>query len=72
MRESVIRGLSGAGQTRVWNIMLDLIVQTGKFLPGTSDLSKFTRESERRVWIFLAIDRLTGELLDQQVEDVPD
>lgn len=72
MRESVIRGLSGAGQTRVWNIMLDLIVQTGKVLPGAANLSNFNKESERRLWIFLAIDRLTGEVLDQQVEDVPD
>jgi len=72
MRESIIRALADGGQTRVWNIMLDLIAQTGKLTPGTDDLNKFTKESERRVWVFLAIDRLTGEVLDQQVEDVPD
>lgn len=74
MRESVIRALADGGQTRVWNIMLDLIVQTGRLVPSpaTTGLDKFTRESERRVWVYLAIDRLTGEVLDQQVEEVLD
>jgi hypothetical protein len=74
MRESVIRALADGGQTRVWNIMLDLVVQTGKLVPSpaTTGLDKFTRESERRVWVYLAIDRLTGEVLDQQVEEVLD
>jgi hypothetical protein len=72
MREAVIRALADGGQTRVWNIMLDLVVQTGRLVAGASDLNKFTRESERRVWVFLAIDRLTGKILDQQVEEIPD
>ncbi|RFC42644.1 MAG: hypothetical protein DVB28_001804 [Verrucomicrobia bacterium] len=72
MREAVIRALADGGQTRVWNIMLDLIVQTGRLKPRARDLTQFTKSAERRVWVFLAIDRLTGEVLDQQVEDVPD
>ena len=72
MREAVIRALADGGQTRVWNIMLDLIVQSGKLARRAGDLSQFSKEAERRVWVFLAIDRLTGEVLDQQVEDVAD
>jgi hypothetical protein len=71
MRESIIRALADGGQTRVWNIMLDLVAQTGRCL-DPRNLEKFTKESERRVWVFLAIDRLTGEILDQQTEDIAD
>lgn len=71
MRESVIRALVDGGQTRVWNIMLDLVVQTGKLKPRAATLGQFNKDAERRVWVFFAIDRLTGEVLDYQVEDVP-
>ena len=70
MREAIIRALADSGQTRVWNIMLDLIVQTGRLPATASDLKQFNKEGEHRVWVYLAIDRLTGEVLDQQVEDV--
>jgi hypothetical protein len=70
MREAVVRALVDSGQTRVWNIMLDLIVQTGRLPSAASDLKQFVKEGEHRVWVFLAIDRLTGEVLDKIVEDV--
>ena len=72
MRESVIRALADGGQTRVWNIMLDLVVQTGKLKPKATTLAQFNKDAERRVWVFFAIDRLTGEILDYQVEDITD
>ena len=70
MREAVVRALVDSGQTRVWNIMLDLIVQTGRLPSAATDLKQFVKEGEHRVWVFLAIDRLTGEVLDKIVEDV--
>ncbi len=69
-QEAVIRALAGAGQTRVWNLMMDVIVQTGQIPPGGRDLSQFVRNAEARAWVFLAIDRFTGEVLDRQVEMV--
>ncbi len=67
-RESVLRALSDGGQTRVWNLMVDMIVQTGRLPPIASKLADFVIEGQNRVWVFLAIDRLTGEILDQQME----
>ena len=69
-RESVIRALANAGTTRVWNLMIDVIAQTGRFPSGTSSLSNFNVEGERRYWVHVAIDRYTGKILDEQVEEV--
>jgi hypothetical protein len=69
-QEAVIRALAGAGQTRVWNLMMDVIVQTGQIPPGGRGLGQFVRNAEARAWVFLAIDRFTGEVLDRQVEMV--
>ena len=67
-RESALRALVDGGQTRVWNLMVDLIVQTGKLTPTARSLEDFLRMGERRAWVFLSIDRLTGQVIDQQVE----
>jgi hypothetical protein len=72
LRECVMRALADGGQTRVWNLMLDLVVQTGRFASSASKLEDFVRVGENRVWVYLAIDRLTGEILDQQLEWVTD
>jgi hypothetical protein len=69
-QEAVIRALAGAGQTRVWNLMMDVVVQSGQIPPGGRELSQFVRNAEARAWVFLAIDRFTGEVLDRQVEMV--
>jgi hypothetical protein len=68
--ESAVRALSNTGQTRVWNLMIDVIAQTGRFGPGATDLAKFAVDGEKRYWVHLAIDRFTGKVLDQQVEVV--
>jgi hypothetical protein len=72
LRESVIRALADGGQTRVWNLMLDLVVQTGGIPRSASGLEEFVRESEKRVWVYVAVDRLSGEVLEQQSEWVSD
>lgn len=69
-RESAIRSLAEAGQTRTWNLMIDLIAQVGRFAPGSTSLNNFTVEGERRFWLHLAIDRFTGEVVDRQLEIV--
>ncbi len=69
-REALIRALAESGQTRTWNLMIDLIAQTGKFAPGAKSYSNFTVEGEKRYWLHVAIDRFTGEIIDQQMEVV--
>jgi hypothetical protein len=69
-REAAIRPLAAAGSTRVWNLMIDLIAQTGRYPQGTSNLASFMVEGEQRYWVHIAIDRFTGKVLDKQVEVV--
>jgi len=72
-RESAIRPLAECGQTRVWNLMIDVIAQTGRYPSGASSPgSSFLVEGEKRYWIHIAIDRLTGQIIDRQVESIPE
>lgn len=68
-RESVMRVLSST-QSRTWNILVDVVAQTGRF-PGQSlTAGDFVVEGESRFWISVAIDRYTGKIVDQQIEKV--
>lgn len=75
-REAVVRALRGASQTRTWNLLIDVVAETGKFPlaavanPGQYDLSKFVVEGSKRFWLSVAIDRYTGKVIDRQVEPV--
>ena len=70
-RESAIRPLADCGQTRVWNLLIDVIAQSGKYPQGVSNLQNgFYVEGEKRYWIHVAIDRSTGVVIDRQVEAV--
>jgi hypothetical protein len=72
-RETITRVLAEVGQTRTWNLMIDVIAQTGKYAPGTAsitDSSKFAVEGEKRYWLHIAIDRYDGTVLGQQLEEV--
>jgi hypothetical protein len=66
LREAPIRALAGVGQVRVWNLMMDVVAQSGR----TSQAGKFTIDGEQRYWVHLAVDRMTGQILDKQVEVV--
>jgi hypothetical protein len=68
LRESILRALCDVGQVRVWNLLLDVIVQTGCYPASARDAAEFQVEAESRAWVHLTIDRLTGEILDRQVE----
>ncbi|XHR27655.1 MAG: hypothetical protein ACFUZC_17145 [Chthoniobacteraceae bacterium] len=70
-REASIRALAASGQTRVWNLLIDVIAQVGRYPQGTSgNLNRFSVEGEQHYWVHVAIDRLTGAVLDKQVEVV--
>lgn len=68
--EAVARALSDIAQPRTWNLMIDVIAQAGRYPRTATDLSKFVVEGEKRYWLHVAIDRFTGEVIDQQLEPV--
>jgi len=70
LRGSSIRALANTGTTRVWNLMIDLVAQTGRFPANASSPDKFIVEGEQRYWLHVAIDRQTGKILDKQTEVV--
>jgi hypothetical protein len=69
-RESVVRALGDATTTQTWNLMIDVIAQTGHYPPGATQLSQFSVDGERRYWLHIAIDRFTGEVVDRVWEPV--
>ncbi len=69
-RESGIRALASMGTTRVWNLMIDVIAQTGRYPQSVSNLDKFVVEGEQRYWVHVAIDRYTGQIIDKTTEVV--
>jgi hypothetical protein len=50
--------------------MIDVIAQAGKYAPGETDFKKLIVEGEQRYWVHVAIDRLTGQVIDKQIEVV--
>jgi hypothetical protein len=49
-----------------------VIAQSGRYPPTATGLSQFVVEGEKRYWLHIAIDRFTGEIIDQQLEAVYD
>ena len=69
-REAVPRAISSVSQTRVWNLLIDVVAQSGRYPPGETDPKKFIVEGEQHYWVHVAIDRFTGQVIDRQVEVV--
>ena len=72
-KETIARALAELGQARTWNLMIDVIAQTGKYAPGTPDLAdstKFIVQGEKRYWLHIALDRDDGTVLGTQLEEV--
>ncbi|MDR0533745.1 MAG: hypothetical protein LBH01_07305 [Verrucomicrobiales bacterium] len=69
-REAFVRALAGNSQVRTWNLLIDIVAQTGKYTPNGTSLDKFIVEGEKHYWLHVAIDRFTGEIVDQQLEPV--
>jgi|GEM_PF-1179699 len=69
--EAPLRALADVTNTRTWNLMIDVIAQTGNFTSNGTDLNKnFIVQGEKRYWLHIAIDRLTGKVIDEQLEPV--
>ena len=70
-RESIARAFGEAVQTRTWNLLVDLVAQTGHFKPNAGSLQNdFVVEGEQHYWVHVAIDRFTGRVVDKQTEVV--
>ncbi|HWL50838.1 MAG TPA: hypothetical protein VNQ90_00280 [Chthoniobacteraceae bacterium] len=69
-KEATIRALANVGETRVWNLLIDIIAQSGRYRMNATQLEHFNVEAERRYWVHIAIDRATGKILDQKIEIV--
>jgi hypothetical protein len=69
-RESIARALGEADQTRTWNLLIDVIAQSGRYPPNASSLAGFLVEGEQHYWVHVAIDRFTGQVVDKQIEVV--
>jgi hypothetical protein len=69
-RESTVRALSDSGQANTWNLMIDVMAQVGRYPQSARNFDDFQVDGERRYWVHLAIDRLTGQIIDRQIEQV--
>jgi hypothetical protein len=72
-KNTIARALADTGQARTWNLMIDVIAQTGQYTPGTPDLTdptKFIVQGEKRYWLHIALDRDNGTVLGSQLEAV--
>jgi len=71
VREAAIRALASLTNTRTWNLMIDLVAQAGRVPTGAAATAgNFLVEAETHVWLHVAIDRYTGEVVARQVEHV--
>lgn len=73
--EATLRALSCVRNTGTWNLMIDVVAQTGVFPPNAPSTeaalnASFVVQGERRYWLHVAIDRVTGKVIDQQLEAV--
>ena len=56
-KESIARALAEMGQTRTWNLLIDVIAQTGHYGPNAQGLTDFIPEGEKRYWLHIALGR---------------
>ena len=59
-KETVARALAEMGQTRTWNLFIDVVAQTGRYSPDATDITqanKFIVEGEKRYWLHIALGR---------------
>jgi hypothetical protein len=54
---AVVRALAEMGQTRTWNLFIDVIAQTGHYGPNAQGLTDFILEGEKRYWLHVALGR---------------
>ena len=69
-KETVARALAEVTQTRTWGLFIDVVAQSGRYPSTATGLDQFVVEGEKRYWLHVTIDRFTGDVIDQQLEEV--
>jgi len=69
-RESALRPLAAAGQVRVWNLLIDVVAQTGHYPKTATGFDQFVVDGQTHLWVHVALDRYSGQVIDKQVEVV--
>ena len=68
-REAVIAALADVHNARTWNVLIDVYAQAGRFpTAAAGTLDKFQTTGQKHLWIEAAIDRYTGKVVDEVVE----
>jgi hypothetical protein len=57
-------------QTRTWNLLIDVVAQSGRYPSNASTLAGFLVEGEQHYRVHVTIDRFTGQVIDKQIEVV--
>lgn len=70
LREAIARALADVCNTRTWNLFVDVVAQSGRFTQASRSPKDFLVTGERRLWVHLALDRCTGEVVDMDIEPV--
>lgn len=70
LREAFIRAISPNSDLRTWNLFIDVVAQTGRFSMASVNGGDFDVQGEKRYWLHIAIDRLTGKILGKNLESV--
>lgn len=68
-REALIRAVTDMVETNNWNLMLDIVAQSGRLRPGGSAAADFIVDGESRRWEFFSLERNTALLVDRTGED---
>ncbi len=63
-RDAIVAALADAVTTREWNVLIDVIAQSGMVSPS----GEFIPQGESRLWHSLAIDRPTATVIDHSTE----
>lgn len=69
-REAAVRAITDVGNIRTWNLLIDVIAQSGKYPVAAQNLQQFVVEGECRYWLHVAIDRYTGKVEAKYLERV--
>ena len=69
-KETIARALAEVTQTRTWGLLIDLVAQTGHYVPTATSLANFQVDGEKRYWLHVSIDRFDGTIVGQQLEEV--
>jgi hypothetical protein len=59
-KNSIARALAEMGQTRTWNLLIDVIAQTGRYASDATSITqanKFIVEGEKRYWLHISLGR---------------